>query len=192
MKELKSHTLDFDALEGWCGNFYTRRTQISKTRVLLLILHFWETEKKKEGEEEERRKKKKRIHYPRQNQTHPMKSPTKPKPTYSKATPPILISAANRWWISRLGRWLFFLVQVCLCFLSFSPTLHFFFKILRATLVSMLRSWFLGWRRRMKKEVESGFCSWVFQSRNSSSTWILNPSQLYKHMELKFLRLELL
>ena len=56
MKELKSHTLDFDALEGWCGNFYTRRTQISKTRVLLLILHFWETEKKKEGEEEERRK----------------------------------------------------------------------------------------------------------------------------------------
>ena len=56
MKELKSHTLDFDALEGWCGNFYTRRTQVSKTRVLLLILHFWETEKKKEGEEEERRK----------------------------------------------------------------------------------------------------------------------------------------
>ena len=47
MKELKSHTLNFDALQGWCGNFYTRRTQVSKTQVLFLILHFWETEKKK-------------------------------------------------------------------------------------------------------------------------------------------------
>ena len=156
MKELKSHTLDFDALEGWCGNFYTRRTQVPKTRVLLLILHFWETEKKKEGEEEERRKKKKRIHYPRQNQTHPMKSPTKPKPTYSKATPPILISAANRWWISRLGRWLFFLVQVCLCFLSFSPTLHFFFKILRATRVNAEIMIF-----GLEKKNEEGSGEWV-------------------------------
>ena len=71
--------------------------------------------------------------------------------------PPVLISMANQRWLSRLGRWSFFLVQACLCFLSFSSILlSFLFLIPRATPFLVLRLWFLSWRRRRKKEVESG------------------------------------
>ena len=56
-----SLTSDFDALEGQCGNFYTRRTRVSCTRFSLTDLRNEEEEeqsrkkekKKKEGKEEE-------------------------------------------------------------------------------------------------------------------------------------------
>ena len=120
-----------------------------------------ETEKKKEGEEEEEEEEEEVTC---KNQTHP----------------PIVILAMNRWWVSQLGRWPFFLGQVCLSFLSFSPILiflflfyFFIFEIVRRRrkrevgfpelwdrenfLFKILRSW-----------EEEGRRKWVFGSKNSS------------------------
>ena len=74
------------------------------------------------------------------------------------SVPLVLIAVANQRWFSWLGRWSFFLVQVCLCFLSLSLVLpsSFFNFILRAAWMLVLGSWFLSWRRRRKKEVEKG------------------------------------
>ena len=53
MKKFRFHTLDFDTLKSWCGNFYILRTwSLRDTSPIFLVLHFWETKKKKE----ERRK----------------------------------------------------------------------------------------------------------------------------------------
>ena len=100
--EIKSHALEFDALKGWCGNFYTRRTRVSCTRFSLTDLRNEEEEeqsrkkekKKKEGKEEETHGKTKPTPWSHlQNQTHPWQnqihpfvsiSTCKTKPTYKE------------------------------------------------------------------------------------------------------------
>ena len=53
MNEIESHALDFDALEGRCGNFYTRKTRVSCTQFSL-------TDLRNKEEEQSRKKEKKK------------------------------------------------------------------------------------------------------------------------------------
>ena len=92
----KSHTLNFDALEGWSGKFYICRTRVSKTWVIFFILKISKTRKKNDEEERMRRRRgrgrrRRRDPYPWQNReitykikpTHlliSVNSPAKPNP----------------------------------------------------------------------------------------------------------------
>ena len=113
--------------------------------------------------------------YPWQNQTHPTKSPTKTKPIHLFSSQWQIGGGSPNWEGGR-SFW-------CKSIFVFSLFLWFslyLFLILRVASMPILRLWFLGWKRR-KKEAESGFCSWLFQSRNLSftnsiSTWILKST----------------
>ena len=93
--EIESHALDFDALEGWCGNFYTHKTRVSRTWFSFIHLRMnkknkeeernrKKEKKKKEGKEEEEEEEEthgKTIPTPwshLQNQTHPQQNQIHP------------------------------------------------------------------------------------------------------------------
>ena len=115
------------------------------------------------------------THKPKTNNrptTHPDWNP-KPKPNkcYSYPQrrrgdpyPPVLILVAN---------------QVYLYVLSFSPILPLKKKKKpRAAPMLVLRSWFLSWRRRRKKEVES---LWFFKVGTwDLQNWFLEGNRVFK------------
>ena len=116
------------------------------------------------------------THKPKTNNrptTHPDWNP-KPKPNKRYSYPqrrrgdpylPVLILVAN---------------QVYPHVFSFSPILPFFFKkkIPRAAPMLVLRSWFLSWRRRRKKKVES---LWFFKVGIwDLQTWFPEGNRVFK------------
>ena len=74
--EIKSHALEFDALKGWCGNFYTCRTWVSCTRFSLTDL--------RNEEEEQSRKKEKKKREGKEEEEEEEETHGKTKPTHGK------------------------------------------------------------------------------------------------------------
>ena len=70
--KIKSHALDFDALKGWCVNFYTHRTQVSRTRFSFTDLRNKGEEQRKKNEAKRRRRRRKKEKKKRKKKKRPM------------------------------------------------------------------------------------------------------------------------
>ena len=102
--------------------------------------------------------------------------------------PPVLILVANQWWLSRLGRWPIFLVQVYLCFLSFSLILLFFFSFffINSKSPSDASAKIVIFELKKKKEEGSReWGLWFFRARTQDL-------KLDFHLKIEFLRHDLL